>query len=612
MFSDLPSELLLQIISEFSAANSVRSLSRCNQRLHHLVAKEGWRTFVKAQYPLIVPPLSPIDYVEAAKALIALDKSWERRALLSFYLEPTKPGEAPDEFRYPPGRPAEPQFPLIRPGRRRQSYPYFPGQTMGFQPVIDSREEIVGGRWGARRDVVVWGAGPRLVVRSRECSSSSVPGGGGARIPQWSTFLPDGAREGLDDITALKLLGSPQSENGSVGSQAVSVLVGTAAGKVAIFDLETRTQGEAALRRQFKFNTGSTTPLRSMDITPSERLAVAGLASGDVFLFDTTKAVPVSRVKMPQNDHIWSTKFLSAEYVAIGTGQSETPLKVFAIESTGLSKTPFRTWAVRDRVIGDGLTALEYGLNRPAGSVSCIEAVPQTSGPGNAGGTVFFTGNSDGKIRIHDLRAPAECEMVYFDPVDDEGIYSIATKGSNYLVTGSSRHSLLKMFDIRMDGAHPTQLPLWTLPENGPGLQPRSNHGTSGWSVHLHQDGEGTTGRASSIWSAMRGGRATRSPVYTLSSPAPFSPTLYAGLEEHVAQIDIVDVYEEHPDSVFGRSRVADGTDVKSFWDPNSRSRILSYYEHRSPNKLRMQDRWPIPPLVEDKGYDIRWRELAS
>ena len=261
-----------------------------------------------------------------------------------------------------------------------------------------------------------------------------------------------------------------RSENGSVGSQAVSVLVGTAAGKVTIFDLETRTQGEAALRRQFKFNTGSTpkaegqtikpTAVRSMDVTSSERLGVAGLASGDLFLFDTSKADPVSRVKMPEKDHIWATKFLSAEYVAIGSGQSETPLKVFAVDSTGLSKTPFRTWAVQDRVIGDGLTALEYGLNRPAGSVSCIEAVPQTSGPGNAGGTVFFTGNSDGKIRIHDLRAPAECEMVYFDPVDDENIYSIATKGSNYLITGSSCHSLLKMFDIRMDGAHPSQLPL--------------------------------------------------------------------------------------------------------------------------------------------------------
>ena len=136
---------------------------------------------------------------------------------------------------------------------------------------------------------------------------------------------------------------------------------------------------------------------------------------------------------------------------------------------------------------------------------------------------------------------------------------------------------------------------------------PESNHDASGWSVHLHQDGEGVTGRASSMLSMS----ATRSPVYTLSSPAPFSPTLYAGLEEIVAQIDIVDVYEKHPDSVFGRPRVAHGTDVRGFWDPSSRSRILSYYEHRSPNKLRMQDQWPIPLLVEDKGYDIRWRELA-
>ena len=192
---------------------------------------------------------------------------------------------------------------------------------------------------------------------------------------------------------------------------------------------------------------------------------------------------------------------------------------------------------MRDRVIGDGLTALEYGLKSPAGFVQ-TEAVPRHPVPETLAARCSSPETATAKIRIHDLRAPAECEMVYFDPVDDEGIYSIATKGSNYLVTGSSCHSLLKMFDIRMDGAHPTQLPLWTLPENGLGatatLKPRYV-----WlSVHLHQDGEGTTGRASSIWSAMRGGRANPiASIHSILTCAVFAHAI-RGTEEHVAQID--------------------------------------------------------------------------
>jgi WD40 repeat protein len=606
MLSDLPSELLLQTISDFSTANSVRSLSQCNQRLHQLVANEGWRTFVNTQYPSIVPPLSPPEYAEAAKALLALDNSWQRRALLSFYLEPAQPGDPPDALRHPPpARRAERQFPVVRPGRYARV-----GQTMGFQPVVDSREAVVGGRWRARRDVVAWGAGPRVVVRRGErAEGEGLVGGADRRVARWSTFLPEGAREGLDDVTALKLLAS-SPDAGSTGAHDVSLFVGTAAGKVAVFELDAKVQGEAKLRREFKFQTGSTTPVRSMDVTASERFGVAGLASGDVFLLDMAKSEPVSTLKMSKTDHIWATKFLSPEYVAIGTGQSDVPLKVFSIDSAGFSESPLRTWDVHDGGFGDAIVSPDpAAAQRRACSIACIEAVPPTSGPGNAGGRVFFTGSSDGKIRIHDLRSPAECNMEYFDPVDDGSIYSIATKGSNYLIAGSSRHSLLKMFDIRKDGNHPSETPLWILPEHGPAPQPRPS--VAGWSVHLHQDGGNAAGRSSSIGTHMRNGRATRSPVYALSSPSPFSPTLYAGLEDHVAQIDIVDVYEKHLDSVFGRPRGGVGTDVRCFWDQQGRSRIQSYYEHRSPNKLRMQDQWPDPRLVKDRGYDIRWRELA-
>jgi WD40 repeat protein len=602
MFQDLPSEILLQIFSDFSAANTLRSILLCNQRLSRLVSNEGWRAFVKSQYPSIAPSIPGIvDFAEAAKALTAFDKSWRRRALLAFYMEPSPQGEMLDQFHYP----------LARASWNMRRNPFSRrGQTMGFQPVIESREEIVGGQWKTRRDVVVWGAGSQLIIRSRERSSWSVSGRGNEKIPQWNTFSPDNAKEGLNDITALRLLTSP-TWSSSIWDHTVSVLIGTAAGDLTVFDLETKAQGKTRLRRQLKFSTRTSTPVRSVDVTPSEHLAVAGLASGDLLLFDIAQDVelgPMSSVKMLEHDHIWATKFLSASYVAIGAGRSETPLQVYALDSSGFSNTPFRTWTARHGGISSGQVTA-----RPSGSVSCIKAVPYASGPGDAGGRVFLTGNSDGTIRIHDLRSPEDFQMEYFDPVDDGSIYSIATKGVNYLIAGSSRYSLLKLFDIRMDGARCSHISPAT--DQSQGSQPwQSNAETSGWSVYLHQNNtDRTIRRRGSIGSSMRDARAALSPIYALSSPAPFSPTLYAGLEEHVAQIDFVDVYEKYPDPVFGSPPVSHGKDIRGFWDPNGTSRILSYYEHSYPNRLRKQAaQWPSPFLAVDKNYDLRWRELAD
>jgi hypothetical protein len=599
MILDLPNELLLQIVSNLSTANSVRSLSLCNQRLNRLVTSEGWKLFVKSQYPSIAPSIPPVTFSEAAKALTSFDRSWKRRGLLAFYIQPTRQAAEADIFNYP----------LTQPPARRNGFDLHGhrlGQTMGFQPIIDSREEIVGGEWHVRRDIVAWGAGAQIVVRSRECPAWSAAGRN-ARIPLWSVYLPHMASEGRDDITALKLL-SPPDWVGYGGDGAISVLAGTAAGNLSVYELETSIHVYARLGRQLKFNTASTSPVRSLDITPSEKLAVAGFANGNLLLFDTAQPDPVSTAKMSGKDHIWDSKFLSSGCVAVGTGQSRTPMHVYAIDSTGFSEKPIRTWSARDGGISTASEDIE-----PGGSVSAIEAIPESSGPGNAGGQIFCSGNSDGTIRIHDLRSPADFELQYFDSVDDASIYSIATKGSNYLIAGSSRYSLLKMFDIRMDGPRSSHI----TPKNGEESGVRRHTDSddpSGWSVYVHQNKDPRpTGRRRSIGSFVREARAALSPIYSVSSPAPFSPTLYVGLEEQVAQIDIVDCYEKHPDPRFGSPPVSHGKEARGFWDPFDRSRVLSYYEHEHPNRLRRQlVQWPSPLFAADKGYDIRWDELAS
>lgn len=100
------------------------------------------------------------------------------------------------------------------------------------------------------------------------------------------------------------------------------------------------------------------------------------------------------------------------------------------------------------------------------------------------------------------------------------------------------------------------------------------------------------------------------SPVYSLSSPSPCSPTFFAGIEGKVLEIDVVSIMDRHPDPIFrsGPQKTGNRTlDLKRKWDPHSEVLRLPLYEQVEGNiNLRMQ-RGVGSVATSRKGWDERW-----
>lgn len=71
------------------------------------------------------------------------------------------------------------------------------------------------------------------------------------------------------------------------------------------------------------------------------------------------------------------------------------------------------------------------------------------------------------------------------------------------------------------------------------------------------------------------------SPVYSLSTPSTTSPTVFAGIESTVLQIDVVSVMDKHPSPIYrdGRNGVFAKDPVEK-WDPLGRVVSLHAYQH--------------------------------
>ena len=97
--------------------------------------------------------------------------------------------------------------------------------------------------------------------------------------------------------------------------------------------------------------------------------------------------------------------------------------------------------------------------------------------------------------------------------------------------------------------------------------------------------------------------RDVLSPVYSLSSPSPCSPTFFAGLEGKVLELNMVSAMDHHPNPIYKNG----STNVKEKWDPLSDVLNLSLYDNwDSKFYLRLQRKvGEIGP--SKKGWDDRW-----
>ncbi|KAK0902910.1 hypothetical protein LTR91_018761 [Friedmanniomyces endolithicus] len=549
--SDLPPELLDHIATYLPTAQSISRLGTASKSLHAFVEKNAWQTFARARFPSLHTnyPDDPTSYKSVVRSLSTASRAWDRRASNARYVEPHG-----DIHAYPGDK---------RPERWKRPR----GQTIGFTPQLDVYEEV-GPRWQDREETLAFSAGAEVCVRKKRRRD-------GRESVMWMTYRPLSAYEGRDDITTLHLL-KPNSGAGDGRTQ--RLITGTANGDLRLLSLPAGPGGEVVTTH---FPTQglpvrSSTRLLQPPFAPA--LLAASLGDSQVNLYhvdpNQTKIAPSSSIEVrpPQmsnaeqrarHQRIWSTQFLSSQNLAVGIGPSDQPIHIYDLTPSGLTKHPSRKYSLQNTDLDLSRLDLSPPATpaeppKPSSSIYPIVPLPPScSAASSSEGIVFLSGAYDSTIRLHDLRSPRDVEQSYTDPTDDSAIYSLLPRGREQVVAGTSRHSLLKVFDLRLgvrcydylDATAPVSL------QQTDGTAPRRRRGRRDWNLflkpHISPQTPAAAGRRGSYYSRSAAASSHASSVYSLASPSPGCPILYAGVESAVLELAFTSVLDRWPDPAF-------------------------------------------------------------
>ncbi|MCJ1263689.1 hypothetical protein MMC22_003559 [Lobaria immixta] len=491
---------------------------------------------------------------------------------------------------------------------------------MGYQPILDSYEEWVGGNWNSRKQLVVWGAGSELFLRIKRMGeihelvseALSADGQPSSHLDQhhhrssWATYSDSRFIEGRDDITSINLLPSLSGHDHEL------MVAGRASGDLSLLSvstsgLQSRVVTEYATNRR---------PVRSATISKaSDPLLAVCLSDSSLALYpihpEDRYSKPFDATTISVSDKpgkLWSVRFLRSDRLAIGLGSSREPIHVYDVKPDGLSREPTRKFGFSSQ------STASPPKHPNSSSVYQFAPLAPSALAGGAEGEVFLSGGYDGNARLHDLRSPEPFTAVFSDIVDtSSAIYSLASFGRERFIVGGSQHCLLKIFDLRLPGGkvyYAADLDSCSSdPPRGPGM-------TDPTCCQYHRDSRAKF-RDCSIFlhpRHVRGHQISRrdgmSPVYSLSSPSACSPTFFAGIEGKVLELDVVSVMDHHPDPIFGSGPKNTGNrvlDLRRKWDPQSEILSLPLYEQLEGNiNLRMQ-RGVGSVGPSRKGWDERW-----
>lgn len=225
--------------------------------------------------------------------------------------------------------------------------------------------------------------------------------------------------------------------------------------------------------------------------------------------------------------------------------------------------------------------------------------------------------------RLHDLRSPEQCTAVFIDPVDTfSAIYSLASFGRERFIAGGARHSLLKIFDLRMPGGklyYATDLDPCSSHSKGRQMECFANVKQYPICCQYHYDARYNRPNTNVFLSEFKGSNYHRrqqdSPVYSLSSPSPCSPTFFAGVEGKILQIDVVSIMDRHPDPIFGyglRHVSNRDSDLRMKWNPDSDVLCLPSYNqgHGNIDLMVQQQIGEIAPSRTE--LDERWKSSMA
>ncbi|KAJ5106439.1 hypothetical protein N7456_003114 [Penicillium angulare] len=590
MLSDLPSEIVVHIALYLPTVSGVTSLAQTCQRLYKIILKTEessiFRAFVQNKFPCIeTPPL----WKDAAGALTSRSRALDKLGIIG-------------RFVIPPN--ATTRIGFQEPTRRDNP-------TLGYRPAIDSYEVWNGERWADRRQVLAWGAGHQIVLRSKQSGTQSKE--------QWISFNDVEEATSFDDICGLHLLGD---EKWSQDPGVEHLVFGRMRGEIAHVALSLDT---ATHEYKQRFNTKGLS-LEQTDLS-GDTLA-AHFDNGTVALYrlisDKNEIEPFAWAGSELDRLIKSrySKLLSPSKLAIATGRLENSLSINTISEDG---------ACIYREIGVDSLDIEDQIGRSVNAAVTAIAPLNTSYTGSPG-DVFLAAWGDRTIRLHDLRSPHSNESTYSDTTDTNLIYSVQPFGHDRFLAGAGGNAVLKIFDLRMSKTYsyldaqvpPVQTKTHTSPTTS--QIPKPHGPRKDFSLFLSTQLPSATG--GNPRARRRAGGPYRGPIYTMSTPSPSSSTVYTGIVDGVVRLDFAST-----DDMTGPSR--EWFDLNLGLDlniektrpsvPGSTDNVLKLagYERPDPDdftttsKLRNQLEFWFPEdnlkhanNVAEPGWDRRWEAL--
>lgn len=591
MLDQLPNEVIIKIASFLPTACSVINFSLTNQRLHAQISADElaiFRSFVKQNFPTI---RTPPYWKEAACILTTRSRAWHRRAFVAKALE--SPTDRLNPLYYERAR----------------------GPSIGYAPVIDSYEEWYGSRWIEKREVLVWGAAGRLVMRINERDST-----------KWHTHRVRNDHLPQNDILDVRLL-RPKQRKAQAGEE---VILRRANNQISKLELDPQAN---EIQDRTLFDTMGLAA-ECMDVSHGSKPLVAVCNPESIQVFDGTAreqiAEPVSTMVITQNLMHKHRKrcaaFLDDERFAIGVqyveGQAVAPIHIYRIKPDGSTSFPEHCLPSCS-----GNSSFVSRIRTNANTIVPLDDLSSLKG---RAGEVFLSGWSDGIIRLFDVRAPNHYTIEFQDGVDDGQILSLLPIGHERFLAGSVQNACLKTFDLRMPGA---KVYSYLDAGSSPPAISDAHHATlSNKPSQSLQHGpvDEAISRQLNIflairvqcpmrlWQPLPKQQFTHLPryrgaVYSLSAPSPASPTVYAGVENHIIQLDFVST----DDLQLGRLKML-GFEADLGKGSQEQILNLSCYErprtgHESTDTvlLRNQVSWNRSRLEDgstEDGWDERWR----
>jgi F-box domain len=586
MLQDLPPDCLRLIVGYLPTASSIFNLALASRHFNSQISADNYailRDFVQNAFPSV--KTSP-PWRDTAIKLTSRSRAWDRRAVI-----------------------ARECWNIWTNWKHLSS-----ASKHGFVPVIDSYETTSSDALVERKEVLAHSAAGRVIVRIN-CEQGY----------KWKELKFPGDHQPENDILDLHLL-KPHQQH---ASQEETIIFQRANGEVA----KVKWQEEGSSEKTFAYIVpGRNVDCMTISYEKDPLLAVCNSKALHLYPVhrDDHEIEPTSSVNLQTPSAVQHkrrcARFLSENLLATGLqcleGRNWGPIQIYDVNASPTLHGTLEP--LLSLTASSENTRTRHGAN-------VLAPLETLFGHGSS---LFLSGWTDGIVRLYDTRAPQASVATYHDTVDDGQILSLLPIGQERFLAGSHQNACLKTFDLRFTGARP-----YSYRRAAQSLDRAStnNHRQNATTpidnliMNVQRDinifiAPFVNIRPHSWFPVSRSQRyfqRYRGPVYSLSSPSSSSPTVYAGITNHVIQLDSVSSDDILKGTAVDPLLHLSPTPDKTVLDLSCYERPRPGHSSTDPILLRKQREWrdavnshngkteqgtdcPVR-FASEEGWDERW-----